>query len=381
MKTIQLFEPVIRDESIEAVKRILKSGWIGMGPETESFERNFSRYIGCKYTVGLNSCTSALHLAMKLLGIRYGDEVITTPLTFVSTNHAILYEGGIPVFSDIDPVTLEIDPESVEINITKKTKAILVVHYGGYPVDMDRIRKISIQYNIPVVEDCAHACGAFYQARKIGSLSAINCFSFHAVKNLPMGDGGAVTTDSRIYEQRLKKLRWLGINKDTYSRTENDGVVDGKVYAWKYNVDEIGYKYHMNDIQAAIGNSQLKYLDSDNKRRREIAGMYVSGLHDVKGIRIPKWYDSDFNAVYGIVSAQHLFVILAERREDLITHLKNNGINPGVHYIRNDFFSMYSAKRLLGMEDVQEKLLSLPMHVNLSDDDVKRVVSIIQKGW
>jgi len=371
--SINLFKPVISEESIKAVTEVLQSGWIGLGPKTKQFEDDFSAYTGANHTVALNSATSSLHLAMKLIDLKEGDEVITTPLTFVSTNHAILYERGVPVFADVQPDTLNIDPEDIKRKITEKTKAIVCVHFAGYPCDLDEIHEIARAYNLVVIEDCAHAAGAEYKGKKIGSYSSINCFSFHAVKNLPMGDGGAVTTNNEFYDARLRKLRWLGIDKDTYVRTDNKDLTS-QAYAWKYNVDEVGYKYHMNDISAAIGIEELKRLDKNNQKRRSLAAVYKEGLKNVKGIELLEYKDDR-------VTSQHICCVKADKRNHLVDHLKSNDINPGVHYLRNDLYPMYKEANLPNLESVHDKLISLPLHLHLSDQDIKTVVEVIKKGW
>src|SRR3990172_8040445 len=264
MMKIPLFKPVIREEAIEEAANVLRSGWLGLGPKTVEFEEKFAKYLNIPYCVGLNSCTSALHLGLKLLNMPEGAEVISTALSFIATNHVIHYEKCKPVFADIQPDTGNLDVKSVAKRISEHTKAIILMHYGGYPCDLDEFYALSRDYNIPIVEDCAHACGAVYKGIKIGSYGDIHAFSFQAVKNLPMGDGGALTVRSSDYHKRLRKLRWLGIDKDTYSRDQNNS------YKWQYDVTEVGYKYHMNDIEAAIGLVQLKFLDADNARRLQI---------------------------------------------------------------------------------------------------------------
>ena len=229
---IPVFRPSMGEDEVNAVSSVIRSGWIGLGPKTKEFEDNFSKYIGSRYAVAVNSATSALHLAMLVMGVKRDDEVITTPMTFVSTNHAILYCDATPVFCDIESDTLNIDASKIEALITTKTKAIVVVHFGGYPVDMDSINSIATQNNLKVIEDCAHGCGGEYKNRKLGSIGDIGTFSFHAVKNLATGDGGMLTTDDPTIYSKLMKLRWLGINKDTWSREENDT----KQYSWYYDV-------------------------------------------------------------------------------------------------------------------------------------------------
>jgi perosamine synthetase len=253
---IQLFHPVVCEEAIEGVSEVLRSGWLGTGPRTKSFEDSFARYIGMPYCVGLNSCTAALHLGLHLLDLPAGSEVISTPVTFVSTNHAILYNQCTPVFADIQLETGNLDVNSVASRITDRTGAIIVVHYGGYPCDLDEFYRLSRETGIPIIEDCAHASGAVYKGRRIGSHGDIHAFSFHAVKNLPMGDGGALTVRSEEHYSRLQKLRWLGISRDTFNRTRENQ------YHWQYDVTEVGYKYQMNDIQPAIPNRSARFRES-----------------------------------------------------------------------------------------------------------------------
>jgi len=371
---VQLFKPNISETAIKAVAEVLKSGWIGLGPKVAEFEERFADYVGAKCAVALNSGTAALHLAVVVSGIEEGDEVITTPLTFVSTNHVILYQRAVPVFADIDPKTYCISPQSVERMVTKKTKALMCVHYGGHPCDLDRLHEIANKHNLKVIEDAAHACGSSYKGRKIGS-SGLACFSFHAVKNLPTGDGGMITTNDEELCQRLRKLRWLGIDKDTYARTEKDS---GKVgaYAWEYDVPEVGFKYHMNDITAAIGIEQLKLVEEHNAYRRQLAEIYTQGLHHPDIISLP-YVSAE------VVTSQHLFVIQVKRRDELVTKLKANDIVPGVHYIPNNVFPMYQSCRAdaKAAMEISKNVVSLPMHTLLSSEDIRRAVNIINQGW
>ncbi|WHH58255.1 DegT/DnrJ/EryC1/StrS family aminotransferase [Petroclostridium sp. X23] len=238
MMSIPVLKPSIGEEEINAVVEVMKSGWLGLGPKTEEFEKNFAQYIGADYAVALNSGTAALHLAVKVLGIGEGDEVIVTPMTFVSTVHAIVYEGALPVFADIEKDTMNIDVDDIEKKITDKTKAIIVVHMAGHPCDMDRINELASRYGLYVIEDAAHACGAKYKGKRIGNSSNLTCFSFHAVKNLTCGEGGAITCNNEWYNRYFKEMRWVGISKDTWIRSSKE-----KVYAWQYWIDKVGYKY------------------------------------------------------------------------------------------------------------------------------------------
>jgi dTDP-4-amino-4,6-dideoxygalactose transaminase len=366
--TIQLFRPRVSEDAIAAAAEVLRSGWLGLGPRTAEFEKAFAEYAGIQHCVGLSSCTAAIHLALHVLDLPRGAEVITTPLTFVSTNHAILYEGLTPVFADVNPATGSLNPESVRDRVTDRTGAIIVVHYGGYPADLDELYAIAREAGIELIEDCAHAAGASYKGRRIGSHGRLHAFSFHAVKNLPMGDGGALTVRDSQDDERLRRLRWLGIDKDTFRRTGKQG------YSWEYDVVEVGYKCHMNDIDAAIGLVQLQLLDRDNARRASIAAQYRAGLANVAGLTLPP--ESSDRA-----SSYHLFPVLAERRNDLADRLREAGIDTGVHYRRNDEYPMYRKSELPASEYFSTHTLSLPMHLDLSDDDVATVCRAIASGW
>ncbi len=368
---IPVFKPSYGKEEFEAVKKVMKSGWVGLGPKTQEFEEAFAKYIGVKYAVALNSCTAALHLGMLVMDIKGGD-VLTTPITFVSTNHAILYNNATPIFCDVEPDTLNISFKEIEKNITKNTKAIVTVHYGGHPCDMDPIVKLAKSRGIKIIEDAAHGCGGEYKGRKIGTLGDIACFSFHAVKNLATGEGGMITTnDQKIYE-RLKKLRWLGINKGTWDREISEEHSNVKKYSWYYDVEEVGFKCHLNDIPAAIGLIQLKKLDKMNDKRRELSFRYNKLLKGIGGIETPvvKEYAK---------CAHHNYVIKTEKRDGLNAYLQEKGISTGVHYIPNHHYRMYKNCKAdcPVVEKVWKKLLTLPLYPDLTfkqqDTIVKRI--------
>ncbi|OGW74696.1 MAG: pyridoxal-5'-phosphate-dependent protein [Omnitrophica bacterium RBG_13_46_9] len=364
---IPVFRPSYGKEETEAVKKVLLSGWAGLGPKTEEFERKFADYIGTKYAVALNSCTAALHLALKAMGIEK-REVITTPMTFVSTNHAILYNDARPVFCDIYEDTLNMNVDEIEGLITKNTRAILPVHYGGHACDMDRIMELAKKYGLKIIEDCAHACGGEYKGRKVGSIGDAGCFSFHAVKNLATGDGGMVTTNDKEVYLRLRKLRWLGISKGTWEREK-----EHKKYDWQYDVEEIGYKDHMNDITAAIGIVQLGKLDGLNQKRSSIVQMYNRGLANVPSIERPveKTYAK---------SAWHIYAIKLEKRNELNAYLQSKGISTGVHYYPNHLFDLYKKYRrvLPAAERTWERVLTLPLFPDLKKSDARWIIKEIR---
>jgi len=374
-KRIQLFRPYHRtQEVLKELKGPLNSGWTGLGPVTSLFEKDLCRYTGAKQAVFLNSGTAALHLAIKLLNLDEGKEVITTPLTFISTNHVLLYEKLKPVFCDVDSQTGCINEKLIEELITPNTGAIMVVHYGGMPANMDEINRIARTYNIPVIEDCAHALGSSYNGVKIGNSSNICTFSFHSVKALPICDGGAITTNNRLYDERLRKLRWLGIDKSTADR------FGGKGYSWEYNVEEVGYKYHGNDILAAIGRVSMRYLNEDLKRRQEIVDMYREGLRDVEWaspLPSDKWYEFNTNRISG----NHLFVLSVPKKDEFIMKMREAGIEVGCHYMPNTMYDMYDNSRIGTAMRMYDRMVSLPLHMKLTDRDVKYIIKTIKELW
>ena len=364
---IPVFRPSYGKEEIEAVKKTLLSGWVGLGPKTEEFEKKFADYIGVKYAVALNSCTAALHLALKGVDVE-NKEVITTPMTFISTNHAILYNNAIPKFCDIYEDTLNVNVDEIESLITKKTRAILVVHYGGHACYMDKETKLARKYKLRVIEDCAHACGGEYKGKKLGSIGDVGCFSFHAVKNLATGEGGMITTNDKKVFERFRKIRWLGISKGTWQREK-----EHKKYDWQYDVEEVGYKCHMHDISAVIGIVQLKKLDELNNRRRKIADIYDKELGNLP------WIQRPIERKYAR-SCWHNYVIKLKKRDELNMFLQKKGISTGVHYYPNHLYHMYRKyyKRLPVAEEVWKRVLTLPLYPDLTSQECKRIISCIR---
>ncbi len=364
---IPVFRPSYDDREAEAVAAVLKSGWVGLGPKVEEFERKFARYIGVKYAVAVNSCTAALHLALKVTDVSL-HEVITTPMTFVATNHAIRYAGGIPVFADIYCDTLNIDPDSIERCITPSTRVIVAVHYGGHACEMDAIDCLSKKHNLTVIEDAAHGCGGEYKGKKIGSLGDIGCFSFHAVKNLATGDGGMVTTNDKKVCDKLRKLRWMGISKGTWDRDSKNGG-----YSWYYDVDEIGFKYYMNDITAAIGIVQLSKLDEMNDVRRNVAALYNEAFADVD------WIETS-TVDRHVKTSQHNYVIKVDDRNGLHSFLKSSGISSGVHYIPSNHYAMYKDCNYPTpvCESVWVRLITLPMFPDMTAGEIDKVIDTVK---
>jgi perosamine synthetase len=362
---IPVYKPYHDHLEMEYLRQVVESGWWGMGPRTAEFEAKFATYIGSKHALGLNSATAALHLALMCVGVQ-DAEVITPSMTFVSTNHAILYNGGIPVFCDVEPENLNITTENIEQLISPRTKAIIVVHYGGYSCDMDPIMDLARAHNIAVIEDCAHACGGRYKGRMLGSIGDFGSFSFQAVKNLATGDGGMLTTNNDDWASRIKKLRWVGISKDTFDRGA------GNSYDWFYDVTEAGYKYHMNDIIAAIGLAQLEKLEWMNDKRRYWSVRYREALRPLTQIQTPPLREYMFPAC-------HNFVIKTPNRDALRAELMSKGITTGVHYYPNHLFKMYEPyyRELPVSEAIWKELVTMPLYPDLSEEDFSLIIDTV----
>lgn len=363
---IPVFKPFYDERELEALKPVFESGWIGLGPKTLEFEKKFAEFIGVKYAVGVNSATAALHLGMECFNIK-GKEIITTPMTFVSTNHSILYNEAIPVFCDIERDTLNIDPNEIEKLVTPNTAGVAVVHYGGRSCNLEAIQEICTKNNLFLLEDCSHSTGGKFKDKMLGSIGDIGCFSFHAVKNLATGDGGMVTTNNKDFYERLHKLRWLGITKDTFSRDLE------QQYSWYYDVTELGYKCHMNDITAAIGLVQLEKINYMNQLRHDVREKYdraLAGVGDIEIIELKEYQHS----------AAHNYVIKTSSRDELNIYLKNNGISTGVHYYPNHLYDMYKKyyRPCPVAETEWKKLLTLPLFPSLTDEEFNKIISTIK---
>ena len=362
----------INEDDIKAVEEVLKSDFLTTGPKIAEFERKFADYVGAKYAVAVSNGTAALHIACMAAGIGKGDEVITTPITFAASANCALYCGATPVFADIDPVTYNISPESVESHVTERTKAIIPVHYTGQTCDMDAIHKIADKYNLIVIEDAAHAVGAEYKGKKIGSLSDMTEFSFHPVKHITCGEGGIVTTNREDLYEKLKLFRTHGITREEKFLHKVDGP-------WYYEQIDLGYNYRITDIQATLGISQLGRIDKFLEKRKKIAAKYDEAFRDFNGIEIPK------QAEYSN-SAYHLYVIKVDKsiRKALFEYLRANNIGVNVHYIPVYTFPYY---REHGYENVKcenaeklyESIISIPIYYDLSDEEQDYVIDKIKE--
>jgi len=354
-----------REEEQEVLK-VLRSRWLSTGPMAERFEKAFSEYLGAGYAVVVSNGTAALHLALLNIGIQEGDEVILPSLTFVATANAVLYVGAKPVFADIVGVdNLNISPDAIENKITKKTKAILVMHYGGYPCDMQSIMDISKKKGLYVIEDAAHAPGTEYFGKKCGILGDIGCFSFFANKNLVTGEGGMVVTKNREWAGRVRGMRSHGM--ETLSWDKYRGHLSS------YDIRRLGYNYRIPEIQSALGLVQLRKMDRNNRKRKRLVEVYREELEGVKGIYLP------FAAFKGNLS-YHLFPILIDpslNRNKVMDGLKGFGIQTSVHYPPVHLFSLYRMQfgykkgMLPKTEEVGLREMTLPLHPRMKIENVK----------
>lgn len=387
----------IDDADIEAVVKVLKSDYLTTGPAVAAFEKKVADYVGAKYAVAVSNGTAALHVACLAAGIGEGDEVITTPITFAASANCVLYCGGTPVFADIDPDTYNISPEELESKITPQTKAIIPVHYTGQPCDMDAILEIAHKHNLLVVEDGAHALGAAYKGKKIGSIADMTCFSFHPVKPVTTGEGGMIVTDNEELYRRLVLYRSHGItrDKDMMQQYEEQlqqssdpalqeaaDMLRGDVIdpgGWYYQQLELGYNYRITDISCALGASQMDKLDRFLERRRQIAKKYDEAFADIPQIKTP-WQQE------GCQSGWHLYMIqtMERSRREVFDGLRQAGIGVNVHYIpvyRHPYYQRngYAGVHCLNAEAFYERAISLPIFPGLTGQQQDYVIEHVIK--
>jgi len=365
----QLFVPKFDvEECLNEIRECLEKGWTGIGYKTESFEKAWMEYTSLKNALFLNSATAGLYLALEILKTKYNwdddDEVLTTGLTFVSTNHAIVINGLRPVFVDVDK-TLCLSPTDLVNKISDKTKAVIFVGIGGNTGKLNEIEEICYNHNLRLIIDAAHMAGSKFYEKTPGLSADAIVYSFQAVKNLPTADSGMICFKENELDKLARKLVWLGIDKDTYSRNS-----DGN-YKWLYEVDNIGYKYHGNSIMASIALVQLRRLEVDNEHRRQLSKIYDQIFMNYSNkIGLIDYYDN-------CLSSRHLYQILVENRDQMIEYLNQFEIYPGVHYRNNMEYSIYKqhSTNCPNTEEYTRKLVSLPLHLHLSGDDVKYIAS------
>lgn len=371
-KFIPYGKQYIDEEDIQAVVEVLRSDYITTGPKIEELENLIAECTGAKYAVVVSNGTAALHAACFAAGIGPGDEVITTPMTFAASANCILYMGADPVFADIDSKTYNIDPKEIERKITDRTKAIIPVHFTGQPCDMDRIMEIAGKYDLVVIEDGAHALGASYKERKIGTIGSMTTFSFHPVKHITTGEGGAVTTNDSLLYEKLLMFRTHGITRAVEKLQSDEGP-------WFYEQQHLGFNYRMTDIQAALGVSQMKKLGTFLEKRREYAALYNKLLDGLGEVIIPCQAENTS-------SAWHLYIIkldlskLNMRRREVFEKLRARNIGVNVHYIPVYYHPYYKGigyeKGLCPVaETLYEAIITLPLYPTMEIDDIHYIVS------
>ena len=372
-RKISLFKVFMppRNELMPALEKVLYSGYIGEGPVVKEFENTIGNFIGVegqKHVLGLNTGTAALQLAVRLSGASDGGEVITTPMTCTATNEPpIVGERAKIVWADIDPTSGSISPKSIREKITQKSKAIVVVHWGGNPVDLDAINKIAREHNLKVIEDAAHALGTEYRGRKIGNrTSDFTCFSFQAIKQITTIDGGALVCKHQSDRERGRLLRWYGIDREK-----------GSSFRCKVNIQEWGYKFHMNDVNATVGLVQMPYLKQILAYRRKLAAYYDHELKNIAGVKIIK-------VLPGCNSAYWLYTILVENRTDFIRWMAENNIVVSQVHARNDkhtMFKKFKCNNLPGVDYFSKRQCSIPIGFWVTQEDAEYIVETIKRGW
>ncbi len=364
---IVLFYPNVPESAVEEVSKVLNSRWIGQGPKVAQFEMEFeSKFLTDNAALAVGSGTDALHLAYILAGIGPGDEVIVPVFTCTATNIPLLYLGAKIRFADVDPETLNINVDHVRKLVNERTKAIVCVHYAGLPCDMDELTEIAKEYNIPLIDDSAHALGATYKGRNIGEITDFSVFSFQAIKHITTGDGGMLTIKNRDLIEKTRRLRWFGIDRSAKQMGH-----------WENDIYEVGYKYQMNDIAAALGLAALAEFDKTLMYRKQLFAEYEKQLAGIDGIKL---------IGTGVKDREHaawLCTVIADRRPDLMNKLRSFNIESSQVHYRNDRYTVLGGRRsdLPNMDMVEDKYLVLPLHLKMKLQDVEYIGKAIKSGW
>lgn len=371
--------PCLGEEEIAEIADTIRSGWIGSGPKTKRFEDMFREYIGCRYAVAVSSCTAGLHLSLIAAEVKSGDEVLTTPLTFSATANVIVHQGALPVFVDVNRTTLNIDPALIEEHITPRTKAIIPVHFGGLPCEMDRILDIARRHHLVVIEDAAHAMGGRYRGRMVGTLGNFTAFSFYANKNLTTGEGGMVTTDDAAAAELMEIYRLHGMSRDAWARYQTKQVVFSEaVYP--------GYKYNMTDMQASLGIHQLRKLESFLAIREQYAAIYDEAFTDMPEITLQPRSGGE-----GDRHALHLYLLilnlerLSADRDTIVSALRAENVGAAIHYKAIHLHPYYRQRfgyrggEFPNAEFASERILSLPLSPKMTRSDVDDVIQAVRK--
>ena len=364
---VVLFHPFVPQEAAQKVAEVLSTRWIGQGPLVDKFESEFEEKIGVGKSLAVGSGTDALHLAYLLAGVGSGDEVICPVFTCTATNLPLLYIGATPVFADVDPKTMNISPGSIRKLITEKTKAIVTVDYGGLPCDYAEINEIAREFGLKVIDDAAHAIGAEYRGTSIGAVADFTTYSFQAIKHITTGDGGMLHVKDPELAEKGRRLRWFGIDR----KAKFAGI-------WANDITEIGYKYQMTDIGAAMGIAGLAHLPLVLSHRRELLKAYEEGLKDVKGL-----YNVGSDSQNDRLHSAWLHTILIDNREGLQKKLASHGVESGQVHYRNDMYSIFGKRReyLQNMDAIESRYLVLPLHMKVGIKEIENICGIIKAGW
>ena len=377
MKNIRLFKPSVGEEELNAVKEVFDRNWLGLGPKVGEFEDAFTDYLGRGgASVAVNSATAALHLALDVYKFEEKKEVLVPNITFVSTAHAVLYNRLTPVFVDVNE-NMTICINDLKSKITENSVAIIPVHLGGHPCDMESIMSIAEEHKLKVVEDCANCTGGSYNGLKLGTIGDIGCYSFEEKKNMTTGDGGMIFSRDMDVIEKIKKVRWCGIDRDTWRRLKVQDDSQDDPYHWYYEVADLGYKYNMNDLAASIGLVQLKKLDWMNQQRARFIKIYLDRIKHIDELVPAVDYDLKDSGYW-------LFFVKVNERAEFINYLKRHGVSTGVHFMpmtSHPLYSSFSSDLTPHADKEWERLLTLPLYPDMSDDDVNYVCDVIDSYY
>jgi perosamine synthetase len=365
---VRFVQPFITEGAVSNVVSALRTGWIGQGSRVGEFEAAFCRQLGVPPTVATSSCAGAVRLALAIAGVGPGDEVITTPLTWQSTNHPILEQFARPVFADVQVTTGNLDPADLERRITSRTKAILCTHWGGYPADLDELHEIATRHGLTLIEEAAEALGSTYKGRPIGGISRFTAFSLYAFQTLTTGEGGMLTVSKQEDFEAARRRRWFGIDRSRRTPAAN-GYYD-------YDTFEPGYAYEMTDLTASIGLAQLEVFDSLVAARRRFARRYREALSGIAGVELFAC-SNDRNSACG------LFTMRVAERERFWAAMRGRGVEVSVVHVRNDQYTVFGGRRrdLPQLDELEPEYVCLPVHNHLTIDDVEYVIESVRRGW
>ena len=371
---VRLFRPLFGEEELAAIKASFDRAWVGLGPNVREFEQRWASFVGAEVAIGVNSATAALHLALALFRFPKGKKILLPSLTFSATATAALYNDLIPVFVDSDPITLGMDLDDLDRKYDKDCVAVIPVHYAGHPVPMEKLMPWARERGLKVIEDCAHTAGGNYLGKMLGTWGDVGCYSFEEKKLMTTGDGGMMVTNEPELFKDVKAMRWVGIDKDNWKTAQAYTEANKDAMHWFYEISVLGYKYNMNDLAAAIGLVQLQKLEQFNQRRSQIIKTYLDGLQGLekKGIRPALPFEPE-------KYPYQMFAVRAEQRDDLMIFLKSKGIATGCHYTPlsvQPLFKPY-AFDCDYVEEEANKLITLPLHAALTNEEVDYVISNI----